>query len=345
MFRMSVSRTLSVVLAGFVACACNSPQRRSSGLTQPSGSGAGNGTVSGALTSFSSGQAVGGGTVKLGSASTISDAGGGYQLNGTPESGTAIVTANATGYVFRGVAFSLTPSKAGASLDLIRDAAPFSFTFYRQFARNAFEGTQLEALKRWTVNPSFYFQLITDAGTVVPPDIIQSMKDNLTKSVPELSGNKFSVAAFDQGDGPKDATDGWVNVIFSRTNLGYLGYSSVGGNQGTINIRYDPTLVSNSLNNPYNCSSIPLAVIDHEVIHTMGFWHTENALTDEFSGNGCPGVGRPSATVFHASIVYSRPVGNVDPDVDPLTTAHALAPGGRRPGPTIACDFSTFRRR
>ena len=74
----------------------------------------------------------------------------------------------------------------------------------------------------------------------------------------------------------------------------------------------------------------------------MGFWHTENTLADEFSGAGCPGAGRPSYTLYHANVVYQRPVGNIDPDVDPVTSFHDVAPGGGRP--VVSCDFASFRR-
>jgi hypothetical protein len=310
---MRFSRTVVILSVGLVVAACNSPQRRSSGLTLPSGASVGNGTVSGSLTTFSSGQAVGGATVKLGSVSAISDASGGFQLIGTPEAGTAIITASTNGYIFRGVALSLSSSKPGTQLDLIRDAAPFSFTFYREFARNALEGSQLELLKRWTVNPSFYFQQITTDPVNpvrVPDDIVAAMQANILKSVPEISGGRFSVAAFDKGDGPKDPTDGWVNVLFYNAlrSDGILGFSTVGGNQGTINVQYNTSIdLKNKNANPYACSSISLQVIDHEIIHTMGFWHTETTLTDEFSGNGCPGVGRPAVT----RVVRSFSVGGV----------------------------------
>jgi hypothetical protein len=55
-------------------------------------------------------------------------------------------------------------------------------------------------------------------------------------------------------------------------------------------------------------------------------------------------VGRPAVTLFHANIVYSRPVGNMDPDVDPLTSAHVVAPGSRSRA-IVGCNFATFRRR
>src|SRR5262249_3300205 len=109
-------------------------------------------------------------------------------------------------------------------------------------------------------------------------------------------------------------------------------------------IQYDPVQVSTSTSNPYNCSSIPLQVADHEITHTMGYWHTDNVLVDTFSGTGCPGSGRPEKTRFHAAVAYSRPVGNVDPDVDPSSSAHARASGAAS-HPVVLCDFSAFRHR
>jgi hypothetical protein len=89
-------------------------------------------------------------------------------------------------------------------------------------------------------------------------------------------------------------------------------------------IEYDPSLASNVLNNPYNCASIPLQVADYLITTTMGYYQTANALTDEFSGPGCPGMGRPANTRYHASVMYSRPPGNIDPDVDPASSAHVV---------------------
>jgi len=339
-----------VLAAALLIGGCNNPKRRSPELALPSGVGSGNGTVSGALTAFSGGLGVSGATVRLASSTAVSTTTGAFMLTGTPENGSAIVTASLPGFVFRGVAVSLSPARAGVQVDMIQEAAPFNLTFYRQFVRNASEGVQLEPIRRWTMNPSFYFrQRTADTNELVPMDVIQSIQQNFTNAVPTLSGGRFTVAAFEVGDAARETVEGWVNVTFTRgtpvnCGLGSLGCASVGGNSGNMTLRNDPNIPSNASTNPYNCTSSTLAVADHEITHTMGFWHTDDSLTDTFSGNGCPGNGFPANTLFHANLAYSRPVGNMDPDVDPVATAHVIAPFAAA-RPMAHCEIASFRRR
>jgi hypothetical protein len=338
-----------------VAAGCNNPEPRNTGLTLPTGVGGGNGTLSGTVTSFTNGAPVGGVTVRLGSITANSDAGGKFTLPGTPVNGAAVVTASVPGFVFRGVSFTLAASRGDLALDLLPDGAPFSLNFYRQLVRNGANSASLEPIRRWTVNPSFYFrQRTVDNNALVPVDVIQSIQDTFTNAVPALTGGKFTVGTFEVGDTERAPLDGWVNVNFYTTSTGLLfncgsdralGCASVGGNQGTMTIRHDPAGVPlTGPSNPYNCSSVARAVADHEITHSMGYWHTEDALVDTFSGNGCSGVTYPDFTRFHASVAYSRPVGNLDPDIDTTASAHLTASGSgsRR---TVVCDLTTFRRR
>jgi hypothetical protein len=68
----------------------------------------------------------------------------------------------------------------------------------------------------------------------------------------------------------------------------------------------------------------------------MGFWHTFDVVADSFSGPGCTGTGRPERTRIHSAIMYSRPFGNTDPDVDPVTALQSTAPGAA-PSRVVAC--------
>jgi hypothetical protein len=343
MTRAGIGRVTRVVAAALMAAGCSTPNHKS-GLTVPSAVGSGVGSLSGTLVSYGTGAPVAAATVRLGSVIGISNSAGAFTLAGTPDSGSAVVTAVLPGFLFRGVAFSLAPIRTGVSLDLIQDATPFSLTFYRELARNGAESATLEATRRWTISPSFYFQLLTlDTGDRVPDDVINSIKANFMKSVAELSNGRFTVAAFDQGDTARDPQDGWVNVTFYKVPPGgAYSFSTVGGNSGSITLRYDPNMASSSTINPLGCTSVALWLADHEIIHTMGFWHTDNVLVDEFSGAGCTGAGRPDYTRYHANIVYSRPVGNIDPDVDPVSSFHEVAPGVGRP--VVVCDAASFRR-
>lgn len=332
MTRTLARSVLTVLAVALVAAGCGRP-RRSSGLTLPSGANS-NGSLSGTVVAYGTTTPIAGATIRLGGVATVSNSTGQFTLGGVPDSGAAVASVVLPGYLYRGVALTLAPNRVGVNLDIIRDAAPFSLDFYRQIARNGAESATLFPTARWTVNPNFYFQRLTvDTATAVPDDVIQSIEDNFTQSVPELSGGRLSVGTFTVGDGSMAAQDGWVIVTFYTViTSGSLGNATVGGNSGTMIVRYDPALVSNGSNNPYNCSTVTLQVADNLIMYTMGFWHTTNILGDEFSGPGCPGVGRPANTVYHTSVVYSRPPGNVDPDVDPVSAAQSRAPfRGARP--------------
>ena len=260
-----------------VAAGCNGPSPRSSGLTLPTAAGAGNGTLSGNLKSYTTGAPVAGATIRLGGSLAVSDASGAFTLTGTPTAGAAVLTAVQPGYVYRGVAFDLSPERAGLVVDAIPDAPPFSLTFYRQLVRNSAFGGVMEPIRRWTANPNFYFQRLTvDTGTRVPDDVLNAIQTNFVQSIPELTGGRFTAGTFEAGDDARANAEGLVNVVFYRIlPFGQLGFSTVGGNIASITIRYDASLTSTPTTNPYSCSSIALAVADHEITHTMGYWHTD----------------------------------------------------------------------
>ena len=128
----------------------------------------------------------------------------------------------------------------------------------------------------------------------------------------------------------------FVHELSTSEMAGVLGRSTIGGNSGTISLLYSPLLVSNPQNNPFGCDFYMYGIAVHEITHTLGFYHTLDLINDSFSGPGCTGTGRPERTRFHSSIMYSRPAGNTDPDVDPASGAQLVAPGPF-PGREIAC--------
>lgn len=52
----------------------------------------------------------------------------------------------------------------------------------------------------------------------------------------------------------------------------------------------------------------------------MGFWHTDRQADVMYPIVGPCHSMPTSAERFHAGIAYARPVGNMDPDIDPSTT-------------------------
>jgi hypothetical protein len=297
----------------------------SSPFAPPAGPNAGNGTLTGTLVTYGDRTPLSGVSVVLGSLVANTDSQGRFTLNNLPASGAAILTTGASGHVFRGVGVSLSQT-TNIAFDAIRDALPFSLQFYRMWVRNGYESFELQVTKPWTRAPSFYVQMIVEGTTTrVDPQVVERIRDVFAKTVPELTGGKFQMAAFETGDLPRAAEDGWVNLTFYPALGAAFGTSTVGGNSGTISIRYG--MVSSPTTNPYNCLTPEVAIADHEITHTMGYWHTPDVFVDSFSGTGCPGAPRPAHIRYHSAVMYSRPPGNRDPDVDPVPASGLQAPG------------------
>ena len=323
-----------VVLVGLTACSSDSTIPSP---TPPTGGANGTGTLSGQVVESISGAPLASVTVVSGGSAAVTDANGQFTLNGVATSGPIGVVVNPTGYVFRRVVFDMTPNRSGVKIDVIRDADPFNLLFYRAWVRDFLESTSLQPTRPWTVDPNFYFKtLLEDSDDIVPDATIDRLVGIFANSIVELSGGRRRIGAVERGTTTREPADGWVNVTFAINLGGSLGRSSIGGNMGTMAFVYAPALLSNSQNNPYGCEFYLYSVADHEITHTMGFWHTIDVIGDSFSGAGCTGTGRPSHTRLHSAVMYSRPFGNTDPDVDPVNALQAVAPG---PGsqPVIAC--------
>jgi hypothetical protein len=305
-----------------------------------------NGSLSGTLVEYGTGQPVASATLIMSGMATVADAQGRFRFSGIPASGTAGLTTDVNGFLFRGVALQLAPMRTGVTVDLIRNAPPFDLPFYRQLVRNGWESPVLAETRRWTIDPSFYLRSVTsDTAEVVPADLIESIRVLFERSIPELSGGTRRLGAFEVGTEPREVSEGWVIVDFmEQPPNGVFGQASVGGNSGTMTLRY-PIAVSNANTNPFNCSTPTLGVADHEITHTMGYWHTANVFEDTFSGEGCPGAPRPAHTKYHAGILYSRAPGNRDPDVDAVTAIQSQVGAGRgaRIGPIVACRLESMR--
>jgi hypothetical protein len=334
---MTTLRALVVLLAALTAAACNDDPTIPTPLPPGDGSPGETGTLSGQVVEHLSGTPVAGATVLNGPSAAVTDASGRFTLNNVATSGAVGVVVNASGHVFRRVVFDMTPNRSGVTIDVIRDAPPFDLLFYRAWARDVLEASSLQATRPWTVDPNFYFKtLLDDVDETVPDETIDRLVGLFANSVLELSGGRRKIGTVERGTSPREPLDGWVNVTFARNLAGALGRSTVGGNSATMALVYAPALLSTPQNNPYGCEFYLYSIADHEITHTMGFWHTFDVVADSFSGPGCTGTGRPERTRIHSAIMYSRPFGNADPDVDPVTALQSTAPGAA-PSRVVAC--------
>jgi hypothetical protein len=248
----------------------------------------------------------------------------------------------------RDVGVALLQARDGVVVDVIRDAPPFSMTFYEEFVRNARDGSGTAATRPWTLDPSFYIRTThVDTGEAIPGFVIDGIENVFRNSVPQLSGGRRQVAAVERGTEERPLRDGWVNVQFQidLPTSGAQGQATVGGNQGNLWIQYLPD--NPRLFDPGSSCAFALGVADHEIAHTMGYYHATSipgvVERPMQSLDFCQGTPRPEIVRYHANIMYSRPFGNLPPDRDPASVVYQQTGAAARPGPVVACALEQHR--
>lgn len=301
------------------------------------------GQLTGFVVSNPQGTPVAGAEVTIGTVGQVTDAGGRFSVS--VPSGTTTVRVSAPGHLVRESSISSAGvARNNLLVDVIAHSPPFSLSFFREFARNAADSPgSLATLNPWTMAPSFYIKTTDDAGNPIPDDSIEGLKRIIINSVPPLTANRFSVRAIETGVADRPDANGWVRILFLRelSNPTAAGDSTVGGNRGLMRIRSTPTTPGGS----FSCSSGPAAVAVHEIVHTMGFWHTATPPTATafgvLTGNAfnCDGVRLPPATQYHVDITYSRAPGNRDPDTDPSGFLLQRPGGADFFQPVVSCSL------
>lgn len=190
-----------------------------------------------------------------------------------------------------------TTNVSGVSHAFIVDAVQldgqFDLAYYRQLARNAFDGpTTLEPIRRWTRAPVFDVQTINDKGQAVDPVLLAQIKAAISEVTLIWSGGLYS-AGFGAGGVP---------VRWLTTLNGFCGQAPVGPTGTFIELH------------PLEPRCDMLHTVKHEVGHVMGFWHTN--IDGDLMKSGSTAQMLSARERYHAAIVYRRPAGNVDPDND-----------------------------
>ena len=276
-------------------------------------------SVAGQVIATGSQQGVGGASLTPGwsLAAVAADAQGNYQFGDTanPPSTPYPVTVAAPGFLSHDlwITWQRGP-RTNVTLDLIRDAGPFSGDFYGQLVRGKYDqpGAPWPVL-RWTTAPKFYVKTVDQNGRAIEPEVLAIVIDALSRAVPAWSGGRMSAAAIETGVETRPPVNDWMNVDIRRdpAEKQVCGFAYVGANPGSITLNDDVC----------SCGSnkIPGAVTMHEVGHAMGFFHVgdRKSLMYPFVAGDCPKGELSAAESFHAGLAYSRPRGNTEPDHDP----------------------------
>jgi hypothetical protein len=282
----------------------------------------GTNTVTVTLSAINGGQPLPGVTATLAGLSGTTDGDGRFIADVPPATTAAPIEFSGPSIVPRRVTLAI--NSRAVALDAIQLGSGFSLDFYRQLVRNGHERPgELEPVRRWTQNPSFYIRTVygpdnrpMDASTL---DVVA---DTIASAVSEWTGGRLSVAQIERGTETRQGVPGWITVAWAA-EIGdrVCGRSLVGSVPGYIELH--------PRNPECRCAGDPAQVsrfvIRHEVGHALGLWHTDgpnDVMYDTF--NSC--VGALSARErLHAPIAFARPLGNRDPDIDPVA-AVAFAP-------------------
>ena len=282
-------------------------------------------SAAGQVVATGTAQGVGGATLAPGwsLASVTTDAQGNYSLGdvANPPSTPYPVSVSGPGLVTHDVWITWARGpRTGVNLDVIRNAAPFSLDFYRQFARGTFDHLADGApfsLQRWTTAPSFYVRTVDQNGRPIEPEVLTRVYDAIRAAVPAFTGGVYQVAALETGTGARPQAPDWINVDIRRdpSEKQVCGFAFVGANPGSITLNNDVC----------SCGSnkIPGAVTMHEVGHALGYFHVgdRGSLMFPFIAGDCPPGALSAAESHHAKIVYARPRNNTDPDRDQPSAA------------------------
>lgn len=303
---------------------------------------AGSGTISGIVVSVVEGLPIPGASVKVGNVTSTADADGRFAVAGIPAIGQFPFVIEAPGYFQRRTSVRLTylASPPEVEVDLIPHSTPFDYNFFRQFARNELERgpTGLEPLRPWTVAPSFYIKTVLDpTGEPILSGVVEHVATVLVNGVREYSGGRLSAAQVEMGMEDRAAAPGWVNVLFRRELSGpnIAGQATLGGNQGTMLLRFDPDNPRLYVNDPSGCYARVVQVAAHEIQHTMGYYHTWISYDPLYEDPDCDAANLSESLRYHAGVMYSRPRGNLDPDTDPEDFAFSVTTGTK---PVVSCS-------
>ena len=265
-------------------------------------------SLTGVLTRTVEGGPVSGAVLRAGAVSGRSAADGSFALDLPP--GEHRLTISGPGVVERTT--TVRAPATGLRLDVIGETGPWTLDFYREIARNGAGGGDLEPLLPWDSEPTFIIDTRPEpsTGVEIPPETVEFVREAIRVTVALLSGGRFTAERIEAtSDPPPDMTPGTVILRWNAAEVAEYADTAnafayrVGGPENVVVFRH--------LEETW--------AVHHEIGHVMGLYHPLGGLRPShmwYSGELEP----PHFTewdIFHAQVMYSRPAGNTDVDVDP----------------------------
>jgi hypothetical protein len=271
-------------------------------------------------------------SVLIGQTPTVltTDSSGAWEFSRTGATPTGIpVDVTAGGFISRQTHLRWEAgTRDGIEIGLIRDAAPFSMQYYRELVRDAYTdpAAELRNLRRWATPPDFYIDTRNPrSGGTISSQELERLIILIREAVPQMTGGRFQAGSIESGPEARAPRVGYINVSFFHEPEGErCGWALVGANPGEIELNYGVDICGS------RCGAFPWRTVSHEVGHALGFYHVADGrvMNVDWFDRDCDRTTFSAAEQYHASIAYSRPNGNRDPDVDP-SSALLMQPADR----------------
>ncbi len=205
-------------------------------------------------------------------------------------------------------------SSHDVALDAFVENGSFDLAYFRQIARGALDNAALQPIRRWTQAPRVYLRTIDESGAAIDPKTLDMVATTLTATAASWTAGAIGVASVERGTDTRIGQAGWITVRWTPDAAAYCGRADVGMSGGMI--EFAPKGANCA------CGGFQMAprIVKHELGHALGWWHSPDPADLMHVSSAQCDRDLSARERQYARYLYARPVGNVDPDSDPVGT-------------------------
>lgn len=142
--------------------------------------------------------------------------------------------------------------------------------FLRQLLCDAFETTPTMFVRRWSRPPALYIRTVDEGGNAIDAQTLDTVQSAMQGIAPAFTGGRFGLASVERGTETRAGSSGYITVRWLIETTGPCGASDVATDGGVIN--FYPRVAGCTCN-----GTLRARTAKHELGHSFGFYHTDNA--------------------------------------------------------------------